>query len=170
MSPEPTPGAAEGAAGATPVAHPETRGRNFYLCDRSLQGVLRLYLPEAEQAHLAPHLERLGALVGARLDDLAGAADRNPPVLHQRDRTGEDRQEIENHPAYEAMERLAFADHSPSGWSAPSPSSTASPGPGRIPRSSRARPPPGFTMRPRRFCWRRIPRRWTSRGERMPRA
>ncbi len=115
------------AAGRAPVAQPETRGRNFYLADPSLQGVLRLYLPEAEHAHLAPHLERLGALVGARLDDLAGAADRNPPVLHQRDRTGEDRQEIEKHPAYEEMERLAFGEFALSvmshraalGWSQP---------------------------------------------------
>ncbi|MFQ5566787.1 MAG: acyl-CoA dehydrogenase family protein, partial [Paracoccaceae bacterium] len=97
-------------AGAAPLAQPETRGRNFYLADRSLQGVLRLYLPEAEHQHLAPHLERLGALVGARLDDLARDADRNPSVLHHRDRTGEERQEIEKHPAYGEMERLAFGE------------------------------------------------------------
>jgi acyl-CoA dehydrogenase len=92
------------------TAQPETRGRNFYHADPSLRGVLALYLPTAELAHLTPHLERLGGLVGARLDDLAGTADRNPPVLHHRDRTGEDRQRIEKHPAYQEMERLAFGE------------------------------------------------------------
>ena len=92
------------------IAQPDTRGRNFYLADPSLQGVLQLYLPEKEIEHLAPYLERLGALVGDRLDDLARAADRNPPVLHHRDRSGNDRQHIEKHPAYEEMERLAFGE------------------------------------------------------------
>lgn len=109
------------------TAQPETRGRNFYLADPSLQGVLRLYLPEAERLHLAPHLERLGGLIGARLDDLAAAADRNPPVLHHRDRAGEDRQWIEKHPDYLEMERLAFGELALSvmshraalGWNAP---------------------------------------------------
>ncbi|MGD8310870.1 MAG: acyl-CoA dehydrogenase family protein, partial [Chromatiales bacterium] len=94
--------------GAT--AQPETRGRNFYRMDRSLQGMLRLYLPEAEQLHLVPHLERLGGLVGARLDDLARDADRYTPVLHHRDRDGADRQRVDYHPAYREMEQLAFGE------------------------------------------------------------
>jgi len=100
------------ARGETRVAQPETRGRNFYLADPSLQGILQLYLPEKECEHLTPHLEHLGALVGDRLDDLARDADRNPPVLHHRDRSGVERQHIEKHPAYEEMERLAFGDFS----------------------------------------------------------
>jgi acyl-CoA dehydrogenase len=95
---------------ANPTAQPQTRGRNFYRMDRSLQGVLRLYLPEAELLHLAPYLERLGGLVGARLDDLARDADRNPPVLHHRDRDGTERQRIDYHPAYREMEQLAFGE------------------------------------------------------------
>lgn len=97
-------------ATAGPVAQPDTREMNFYLADPSLRGVLGVYLDEVTQAALEPHLERLGGLVGARLDDLARAADLNPSVLHHRDRTGEDRQHIEKHPAYEEMERLAFGD------------------------------------------------------------
>ena len=60
---------------------------------------------------LLPHLERLGALAGDSLDELAGVADRNPPQLHHRDRSGADRQWIEKHPAYAEMERIAFADY-----------------------------------------------------------
>jgi alkylation response protein AidB-like acyl-CoA dehydrogenase len=93
-----------------PAGQPETRGANFYHADPALRGVLRVYLPDDELTHLAPHLERLGGLVGARLDDLARVADRNPPVLHHRDRTGEDRQRIEKHPAYEQMVEIAFGE------------------------------------------------------------
>ena len=39
-----------------------------------------------------PYLERLGGLVGGRLDDLAREADKTPPRLEPRDRQGEDRQ------------------------------------------------------------------------------
>lgn len=95
---------------AAPVAQPETRGMNFYHADPSLQGVLALYLDTQTRVALEPHLERLGGLVGARLDDLARAADRNPSVLHHRDRNGEDRQTIEHHPSWEEMEQLAFGE------------------------------------------------------------
>jgi len=89
---------------------PQTRGINAYRDDQSLQGLLALYLSEADRTVLAPTLDRLGGLVGDRLDDLAHAADRNPPVLHHRDRAGGDRQRIEKHPAYVEMERLGFGD------------------------------------------------------------
>ncbi len=71
--------------------------------------VASLYLPADLLDHLRPHLEALGALAGGTLDDWAGQADRNPPVLHPRTRTGADRQWIEKHPAYTEMERLAFS-------------------------------------------------------------
>lgn len=98
------------ASSGEPVAQPETRGLDFHHADPSLRGILGLYLDRETRAALEPHLARLGGLVGARLDDLARAADRNPPVLHQRDRGGEDRQRIEHHPAYEEMQELAFGD------------------------------------------------------------
>jgi alkylation response protein AidB-like acyl-CoA dehydrogenase len=106
---------------------PETRGTNFFEADRALRDLLSLYLPEDERRHLTPHFERLGALVGNALDDLAAAADRNPPVLHPRDRQGQDSGTIEKHPAYREMERLAFAEfemsamsHRPAlGWPQP---------------------------------------------------
>lgn len=89
-------------------AQPDTRGVNAYLDDRSLAGLLGLYLSAADLDALAPALSRLGVLVGGRLDELAQAADRNPPVLHHRDRRGDDRQWIEKHPAYVEMERIGF--------------------------------------------------------------
>ena len=86
---------------------PETRGENFYAADRSLRDLLSIYLPDAKHLHLEPHFMQLGGLVGNELDDLAAMADRNPPVLHVRDRQGRDSGLVEKHPAYREMERLA---------------------------------------------------------------
>ena len=89
----------------------DTRGANLYRADPALADLLKLCVAPELFAHVEPHLDRLGALAGGRLDALAGTADRNPPRLHHRDRTGADRQWIEKHPAYEEMERMAFADY-----------------------------------------------------------
>src|SRR5689334_22539295 len=63
---------------------------NFYRADDAFRGLLDLYLEPALRAHLEPHLDRLGELAGGRLDELADAADKHPPVLHPRDRFGRD--------------------------------------------------------------------------------
>ena len=118
--------------GSAPLgsAIPDTRGSNFYRADPALAALLKLSIAPDLFAHLEPHLDRLGALAGGRLDSLAGTADRNPPKLHQRDRTGADVQSIEKHPAYEEMERLAFGEYGLAamshragvfGWPAPLP-------------------------------------------------
>jgi alkylation response protein AidB-like acyl-CoA dehydrogenase len=117
-------------AAAPGSALPDTRGQNLYRADPVLAPLLRLYLPSGLFAHIEPQLDSLGQLAGGRLDALAGTADRNPPVLHHRDRTGVDAQHIEKHPAYEEMERLAFSryglaamSHRPGvfGWRTPLP-------------------------------------------------
>ncbi len=89
---------------------PDTTGSNFFRADASLADVLQVYLPEATWAHIAPHLDRLGALAGSELDACARLADAHPPVLHHRDRFGNDAQRIEYHPAYRQLERVAFGD------------------------------------------------------------
>jgi alkylation response protein AidB-like acyl-CoA dehydrogenase len=117
-------------ASASPA--PESRGLDFYHSDRSLKALLRLYLPPTELRHVQPCLERLGGLVGGRLDDLAREADKTPPRLEPRNRQGEDRQSIVKAPAYLEMEQLAFGElalaavsHRPAlGW--PRPLSSAS--------------------------------------------
>ena len=53
---------------------------------------------------------RCGALAGDRLDRLAATADKNPPTLSVRLRTGQDADTIEQHPAYLEMETLAFGE------------------------------------------------------------
>ena len=99
----PAPPGAEGAV-------PDSFGTNLYRVDPALARLSSLYLPGDLDRHLVPHLDRLGGLAGGSLDGLAGEADRHVPVLRHRTRRGEDRQSIDKHPAYRAMEGLAFGE------------------------------------------------------------
>ncbi len=98
----------------TPIASdliaPDTTGTNFYRTDPSLADLLRIHLSEKLFKHITPHLDRLGALVGGRLDECGRIADRHGPVLHPRDRFGRDVQSIEYHPAYRELENAAFGE------------------------------------------------------------
>ncbi len=89
---------------------PDSRGLNLYHVDRDAAVLFSHYLPDALFRHLAPTFDRLGGLAGGRLDELAGIADRNPPTLSVRRRTGEDCNVVNKHPAYVEMERLAFSE------------------------------------------------------------
>ncbi len=89
---------------------PDQHGANLFETDPAFEALLRVYLDPALLAHLRPHLSRLGALAGGQLDALAGTADRNPPELIHRTRTGVDQQTVVKHPAYVEMERLAFSE------------------------------------------------------------
>jgi acyl-CoA dehydrogenase len=85
-------------------------GENFYTIDRGLRDLLRLYLSPDDFGHLEPHFHRLGELAGGRLDELARAADKHPPVVNPRDRFGRDEDWIDYHASYREMERIAFGD------------------------------------------------------------
>ncbi|HEY8290288.1 MAG TPA: acyl-CoA dehydrogenase family protein [Acetobacteraceae bacterium] len=87
---------------------PDCHGLNFFSLDQSLRDLLPLYMDAPLLAHLAPHLSELGELAGGRLGELSDAAERHPPLLHARDRMGRDEEWIEFHPAYRAMEEIAF--------------------------------------------------------------
>lgn len=89
---------------------PDRHGQNLFTTDTELQQMLALYLPPALLQHMRPHFERLGALAGGRLDELAQTADKNPPTLSLRTRTGIDQQKVTKHPAYVEMERLALSE------------------------------------------------------------
>lgn len=98
--------ATEGSAG--PV--PDSRGINRFTDDGALRTLLPEYLDSELLAHLRPTLEDFGGRLGGELDEWAHLADQNPPVLHHRDRDGEDRQRIVTHPAYRELERVAFGE------------------------------------------------------------
>lgn len=89
---------------------PDQRGANLYRTDPGLRALLQVYLPADLLAHLQPTFDRLGALAGGELDALANTADKNPPELQHRSRTGLDEQKILKHPAYVEMERLAYGE------------------------------------------------------------
>lgn len=89
---------------------PDRHGQNLFTTDAELHALLALYMPDDLCRHMQPHFERLGCLAGGLLDELAGTADRNPPVLKQRTRTGLDEQKVVKHPAYVEMERLALSE------------------------------------------------------------
>ncbi|MBX9751800.1 MAG: acyl-CoA dehydrogenase family protein [Roseococcus sp.] len=91
-------------------AVPDAAGQNLWRADPAFARILPLYLPGDLLGLLEPQLDRLGALVGAELDTLAGVADRNPPTLVHRTRRGEDAQSINYHPAYREMAKLAFGE------------------------------------------------------------
>lgn len=92
------------------AAIPDSRGLNLFRADPNLARLAGLYLPADLHHHLTPHLDRLGALAGSTIDELAAVADRNPPVLRTRSRTGADVDIIDKHPAYREMESLAFGE------------------------------------------------------------
>ncbi len=89
---------------------PDCAGQNFYAGDRGLRDLLQHYLEPNDFRRLEPHFDRLGALAGGRLDELARAADKHPPVLNARDRFGRDEDWIDYHSSYREMETIAFGD------------------------------------------------------------
>jgi acyl-CoA dehydrogenase len=96
---------------AQPAEHPvpDQHGVNLYDTDPDLGRLLPLYLPAPVFQLLQPQLHELGGLAGGVLDALAQTADKNPPELLHRTRSGIDAQSIVKHPAYVEMERLAFS-------------------------------------------------------------
>ena len=94
---------------AAPHPVPDQHGVNLFDSDPDLRRLLALYLPGDLLAHLLPHLQHLGGLAGGVLDTLAYTADRHPPTLEHRTRSGLDAQRIVKHPAYGELERVAFS-------------------------------------------------------------
>ncbi|MBM3384616.1 MAG: DNA alkylation response protein, partial [Betaproteobacteria bacterium] len=85
-----------------PEGVPDSRGLNLFEADRGFRSLLELHLEPALAAHLMPHFERLGAMAGAELDELALAADKNPPQLAG--------QRIDKHASYRRLEEVAFGE------------------------------------------------------------
>ncbi|WP_370682532.1 acyl-CoA dehydrogenase family protein [Comamonas sp. GB3 AK4-5] len=105
---------AAAAASTASLDHPvpDRHGSNLYTGDTQFALLLQQYLPAEVYAHLQPYLTHMGQLAGGRLDELALTADKNPPTLEYRSRSGQDAQRIVKHPAYVEMERVAYGDFS----------------------------------------------------------
>jgi len=87
---------------------PTTRGVNFFLTDPNLEFVCAQVMRADDFGRARPHLVAMGATAGGELDELAALADRHPPTLRTHDERGRRVDEIVRHPAYAAMERIAF--------------------------------------------------------------
>ncbi|HEU5319506.1 MAG TPA: acyl-CoA dehydrogenase family protein, partial [Methylomirabilota bacterium] len=87
---------------------PTTRGLNFYGEDPNLDFVCSTVMAPGDLERARPHLAELGEVAGGELDALAAEADRHPPALRAFDASGTRVDEVVFHPAYRAMERLAF--------------------------------------------------------------
>ena len=91
-----------------PDAMPSTRGTNFFLADPNLAFVCASVMRPDDFARARPHLMAMGETAGGELDALAAVADKHPPTLRTHDERGRRVDEIVRHPAYAAMERIAF--------------------------------------------------------------
>jgi hypothetical protein len=65
-------------------------GLNWFGCDPTVQALLRRRLGDDGLAWAAPHLERVGALMGGPVASWAEETDRDPPRLEKYDRWGRD--------------------------------------------------------------------------------
>src|SRR5258706_13296419 len=83
----PQPQSGYDKAGLDHIA-PDCAGANFYAIDRGLRDLLQLYLEPNDFRRLESHFDRLGALAGGRLDEMARAAEKPPPGRNARDRFG----------------------------------------------------------------------------------
>lgn len=88
---------------------PDSRGSNYFRIDPYSESLLRTYLKPGLFEHLLPVFDRLGQQVGDSLDELADIADKNPPVLTVRKRSGNDGDTIHKHPAYVELEKVAYS-------------------------------------------------------------
>src|SRR5258706_1772581 len=95
--------------GANHIA-PDCAGQNFYVIDRGLRDLVRLYLEPDDWGGLKPIGAGVFMWEGGGLDERASAADQHPPVLNARDRFGRDEDWIDYHSSYREMEQIAFGD------------------------------------------------------------
>lgn len=89
---------------------PDSRGSNYFRIDHYSEPLLRTYLPTELFEHLLPVFNKLGQQIGDSLDELADIADKNPPTLTVRKRSGTDGDAIHKHPAYIELEKVAYSE------------------------------------------------------------
>lgn len=89
---------------------PESYGINLFTSDPGYGGLLNAYLGESTYSEIEDQLIDLGQRASEELDQLALTADKNPPILRHRNRCGVGVQSIEQHPAYTALEKVAYEE------------------------------------------------------------
>ena len=89
---------------------PDSAGLNAFEVDRDFAPLLSVYLEPGLLERVRPRFMELGRLVGRELESLALSADKNPPTLSVRSRSGEPWERVVKHPDYVEMERYAFGE------------------------------------------------------------
>ncbi len=83
------------------------KSNNFYESDQILQHFLKQNLSEPAMEYMESKLQSIGSKSANEMNKLSMLADKNPPVLLKRDAYGEELNEIEFHPAYESLKKIA---------------------------------------------------------------
>jgi acyl-CoA dehydrogenase len=89
---------------------PDTSGINYYSADPDLSFLLRRHLSAEDYERAQGILTEMGAVASQKMDELAGIANRQGPVLVQYDKRGQRVDEVVFHPAYHELERIAYQD------------------------------------------------------------
>jgi acyl-CoA dehydrogenase len=95
---------------SVPSSLSDTASINFFTADPDLSLLLRQYLTLEDFDRCSSMLTRMGAVASGAMDALADIANRNVPVLKQYDKSGQRIDEVEYHPAYAELEKIAYED------------------------------------------------------------
>jgi alkylation response protein AidB-like acyl-CoA dehydrogenase len=98
-------GSAERAARYATERYVGATGLNWWRCDPTLQFLMRYHLGTEVLVWAAPHLDRIGALMGGAVSERAEITDKNPPRLERYDRWGHDISEVVLPPSFLATRR-----------------------------------------------------------------
>ncbi|HJR24521.1 MAG TPA: acyl-CoA dehydrogenase family protein [Acidimicrobiales bacterium] len=85
-------------------------GLNWYRCDPTLQVLMRRYLGDDGLAWAAPHLERVGALMGGPIAEAAEVTDKDRPRLDRYDRWGHEVNRVVMPASFEASKDELLAN------------------------------------------------------------
>ena len=89
---------------------PDSKGYNAFKRDKSFESLMNFYCGKNLFQRIKPQFTKLGELVGDKLENLTLSADKSPPELIKRSRTGVNYDKIEKHPDFQALEKIAFSE------------------------------------------------------------
>ena len=89
---------------------PDSKGYNAFKRDKSFEKLMNFYCGKNLFQRIKPQFTKLGELVGDKIENLTLSADKSPPELIKRSRTGVNYDKIEKHPDFQALEKIAFSE------------------------------------------------------------
>jgi hypothetical protein len=89
---------------------PDSKGYNAYIRDKSFAKLLEYYCGKDLFEKIEKKFFELGKKVGEEIENLSITADKNPPQLIKKTRSGLSVNEILKHPDFKNLEKIAFGD------------------------------------------------------------